>query len=123
VYVGIVVLFESSIGYIQPQGEDALLLSDIDDSGEAHDRVLSLFELDGQLYVVVNHWPRQWYRRLLGNPNVTLAYRGVSKNATAVPVIADSELSEMSEAYQPGFLVRLLTGFPPREFVRLDDMP
>ena len=54
---------------------------------------------------------------------MTLAYWGVSKNATAVPVIADSELSEMSEAYQPGFLVRLLTGLPPREFVRLDDMP
>ena len=59
VYVGIVVLFESSIGYIQPQGAGTLLISVKDDSGEARDRVLSPFELNGQLYVAVNHWPRQ----------------------------------------------------------------
>jgi hypothetical protein len=123
VYVGIVVLFESSMGYIQPQGEDTLLLSVKDGSGEVHDRVLSPFELNGQLYVAVNHWPRQWYKRLLGNPNVTLAYRGESKNATAVPVTADPEFSEISDAYQLGFPVRFLTGFPPRKFVRLDDIP
>ena len=31
--------------------------------------------------------------------------------------------SKISEAYQLGFLIRFLTGFPPREFVRLDDIP
>ena len=123
VYVFIVVLFESSIGYIQPQGEDTLLLSVKDDSGEAHDRVLSPFELNDQLYVAVNHWPRQWYKSLLGNPNVTLTFHGESKNATAVPVKENPELSKISEAYQLGFLIRFLTGFPPREFVRLDDIP
>lgn len=123
VYVGIVVLFESSIGYIQPQGEDTLLLSVEDESGESHDRVLSPFELNDQLYVAVNHWPRQWYKRLLETPNVTVAYLGESKEMTAVPVTADPELSEVSEAYQLGFLIRFLTGFPPREFVRLDDIP
>ena len=122
VYVGIVVLFESSIGYIQPQGEDTLLLTVQDDSGEAHDRVLSPFEFNDQLYVAVNHWPRQWYKRLLETPNVTVAYQGESKNVMAVPVTADPELSEIREAYQLGFLIRFLTGFPPREFVRLDDI-
>jgi hypothetical protein len=123
VYVGIVVLFESSIGYIQPQGEDTLLLSVEDDSGKSHDRVLSPFEFNDHLYVAVNHWPRQWYKRLLETPSVTVAYLGESKNAMAVPVTADPELSEISEAYQLGLLIRFLTGFPPREFVRLDDIP
>ena len=123
VYLGIVVLFESSIGYIQPQGAGTLLLSVKDDSGEARDRVLSPFELNGQLYVAVNHWPRQWYERLLDNPIVTLTYRGESKKTTAVPIMAGSELKEISEAYELGFFIRFLTGFPPREFVRLDDIP
>ena len=123
VYVGIVVLFESSIGYIQPQGAGTLLISVKDDSGEARDRVLSPFELNDQIYVAVNHWPRQWYKRLLGNSNVTLTSQGESKNATAVPVTENPELSKISEAYQLGFLIRFLTGFPPREFVRLDDIP
>lgn len=123
VYVGIVVLFESSIGYIQPQGEDTLLLSVDDGTAESHDRVLSPFELNDQLYVAVNHWPRQWYKRLQENPSVIVAYRGESNSATAVPVTADPELSEVSEAYQLGFLIRFLTGFPPREFVRLDMIP
>ena len=33
VYVGVVVLFESSIGYFQPQGADTLVLSVKDDDG------------------------------------------------------------------------------------------
>ncbi len=123
VYVGIVVLFESSLGYIQPQGEDTLLLSVEDASGEIHARVLSPFELNNQLYVAVNHWPRQWYKRLQENPNVVVAYQGESKSATAVSVTTDPELSEIGEAYQLGFLIRFLTGFPPRAFVRLDDIP
>jgi len=92
VHVGIILVFESSIGYIRPQGANTLLLSVEDNSGEARDCVLLSFELNGHLYVSVNHWPRQWYERLLDNPEVTLAYRGESTNTAAVSITAGSEL-------------------------------
>lgn len=121
-YVGIVFLFESSLGYFQPQSEDTLLLSIQDTTGQDHKRVLSRFELNGELYVAVNHWPRHWHKRLLVNPNVTVMYQGESKRLLAVPVTENAELNQIKEAYRLGFLFRLLTGFPPREFVRLDDL-
>ena len=120
-YVGIVILFESSLGYFQPRNENTLLLSMQDTFGQTHDRVLSPFELNDELYVAVNHWPRQWYKRLKANPSVTLVYQGESKQVLAVPVTETAELSQITEAYQLGFLFRLLTGFPPRAFVRLED--
>ncbi|MBT5686571.1 MAG: hypothetical protein HOJ11_16310 [Gammaproteobacteria bacterium] len=120
-YVGIVILFESSLGYFQPRNENTLLLSMHDTSGQTHDRVLSPFELNDELYVAVNHWPRQWYKRLRANPSVTLVYQGESKQVLAVTVTETAELSQITEAYQLGFLFRLLTGFPPRAFVRLED--
>ena len=120
-YVGIVILFESSLGYFQPRNENTLLLSMQDTFGQTHDRMLSPFELNDELYVAVNHWPRQWYKRLKANPSVTLVYQGESKQVLAVPVTETAELSQITEAYQLGFLFRLLTGFPPRAFVRLED--
>lgn len=121
-YVGIVFLFESSLGYFQPQGEDTLLLSIQDTTGQVHKRVLSRFEINGEVYVAVNHWPRQWYKKLRVNPNVTVTYEGESKPVLAVPVTENAELNQIKEAYQLGFLFRLLTGFPPRAFIRLDDL-
>ena len=121
-YVGIVFLFESSLGYFQPQGEDTLLLSIQDPTGQDHKRVLSRFELNGELYVAVNHWPRQWYKKLRVNPEVTVMYQGESKRLLAVPVTENAELNQIKEAYQLGFLFRLLTGFPPRAFIRLDEL-
>ena len=121
-YVGVVFLFESLLGYFQPQGEDTLLLSIQDTSGQEHKRVLSRFELNGELYVAVNHWPRQWHKKLLVNPNVTVIYRGESKRVLAVPVTEEAEIQQIEGAYSLGFLFRILTGFPPREFVRLDDL-
>jgi|TARA_B110000263_G_scaffold189580_1_gene167275 hypothetical protein len=120
-YVGIVFLFESSLGYLQPQSEDTLLLSMQDTTGQVRDRVLSPYELNGALYVAVNHWPRQWYKSLLEYPSATVVYQGESKPVLAVLVTENPELNQITEAYQLGFLFRLLTGFPPRAFVRLDD--
>ncbi|MGV0033439.1 MAG: hypothetical protein ACNYPE_00235 [Candidatus Azotimanducaceae bacterium WSBS_2022_MAG_OTU7] len=82
VYVGIVVLFESSLGYIQPVGKTRYFCR-LKNIGEIHVRVLSPFELNNQLYVAVNHWPRQWYKRLQENPKVVVAYQGKSNSATA----------------------------------------
>ena len=51
VYVGIVVLFESLLGYYQPAGATTLTITTTDDEGNANDRVLAALESNGQLYV------------------------------------------------------------------------
>ena len=70
VYVGIVVLFESSLGYFQPEPPGSLTITTTDEDGDTHDRVLTELASDGKVYVAVNHWPRAWHRRTLVNPNV-----------------------------------------------------
>ena len=57
VYIGLVVLFESWLGYSQPTNANSLVITTFD-SGEPGDRVLSAVNNDGKLYVSANHWPR-----------------------------------------------------------------
>ena len=120
VYVGVVVLFESGIGYFQPQGADTLVLSVKDDDGVASDRVLSRIEVDDQLYVAVNHWPRAWYQKVLANPDVQVTIDGKTRDYTAVKVTASDEAVRVDSARPRSAVFLLLTGFPPRRFVRLD---
>ena len=62
-YVGIVFLFESSLGYLQPQGARTPYCcrckTPLGRSVIVYSRH---YELNGALYVAVNHWPRQWYK-------------------------------------------------------------
>lgn len=120
VYVGIVVVFESLLGYFQPQGGNTVVITTHAD-GVSHDRVLSLLESGEQLYVAANHWPRAWYRRLLENPDVQLTRDGERAAYRAVPVTGN-EHDRLSEEFAVGLFFRLLTGFPPRYFVRLDPL-
>ena len=119
VYVGIVVLFESLIGYFQPSGQTTLVITTIDENGESSDRVLSTLESDGKLYVAVNHWPRAWYRNVQANPNVAVTVNGERGDYLAVPV-SQAEHERLDAEHGLGLAVRILTGFPPRYFVRLD---
>ena len=119
VYVGIVVTFESSIGYFQPAGETTLVITTTAEDGTAHDRVLSRLESDGQLYVAANHWPRAWYNRALKNPKVQVTLEGEKEDYLAVPV-SEEEHDRVNSENSHGVMFRILTGFPPRYFVRLD---
>jgi hypothetical protein len=120
VYVGIVVAFESMIGWIQPMpGATALVITTVDAGGASHDRVVSRLEVDGRLYVAANHWPRAWYTRALANPDVTATVDGVTRPYRAVPVDA-VESALVADAHPLGPIFRVLTGFPTRVFVRLD---
>ena len=56
-YVGIIVAFESLIGYFQPADGSTLVITTFDGNGAPHDRVLSCLESNSQLYVAANHWP------------------------------------------------------------------
>ena len=119
IYVGIVAAFESMIGYTQPASGSTLVLTTFDADGTAHDRVVSRLENAGQIYVAANHWPRAWYRRALKNPEVQATLDGQKRSYQAVPVTGE-EHKRVESANRHGLGFRILTGFPPRVFVRLD---
>ncbi len=119
VYVAIVAAFESSIGFFQPAPGSTLVITTIDADGTSHDRVVARLETEGKLYVSANPWPRAWYRRALANPNVQITVDGEKRDVRAVPVTgAEHDRVEREHPHSLGF--RIVTGFPPRYFVRLD---
>jgi len=118
VYIGLVVLFESWLGYSQPSNQNTLVITTFDDQ-EAKQRVLSAVNNDGKLYVSANHWPRAWYRQALSNPNVEVNYKGETNSYLAVPV-EGKQHDKLKEEHAHSLTFRILTGFPPRYFLRLD---
>jgi len=122
VYIGIVVAFESLIGFFQPAGGDTLVITTRDDDGSTHDRVLSRLQSGDQIYVAANHWPRAWYRLALKNPKVELTIDGKKGTYVAVPVTG-AEHDRIGAEHDTGVVFRVLTGFPPRYFLRLDPRP
>lgn len=119
VYIGIIALFESLLGYFQPVNQSTLVITTTDADGNAKDRVLARLESNGLLYVAANHWPRAWYRHALENPNVQVAIDGEKGTYLAVPVSVE-EHDRVNGDNRLGLGFRILTGFPPRYFVRLD---
>ncbi len=120
VYVGLVIAFESLIGYFQPQNAATLSLTVYESKTQPHERVLSRIEHDNKLYVAVNHWPRAWFRTLQENPSVRVAYADQDFAATARVVEDQAELSSIETARPLSWWFKLLTGYPPRYFVRLE---
>jgi len=118
VYIGLVVLFESWLGYSQPSNQNTLVITTFDNQ-EAKHRVLSAVNNDGKLYVSANHWPRAWYRQALSNPNVEVNYKGEMNSYLAVPV-EGKQHDKLKEEHAHSLTFRILTGFPPRYFLRLD---
>lgn len=119
IYIGIIATFESLLGYFQPAGQSTLVITTADEDGTRHDRVLARLQSNGQLFVAVNHWPRAWYGRALENPSVQVAVNGVTGAYMAVPV-SDEEHDRVNREHSLGVVFRILTGFPPRYFLRLD---
>jgi len=119
VYVGLVVVFESLLGYFQPAGQGTLVIATMDDDGDTHARVLSRLASDEAIYVAVNHWPRGWYHQALANPNVQVTIDDETDPYLAVPV-SDDEHDALQAQFGHGLVFKILTGFPPRYFVRLD---
>ena len=119
IYAAVVAAFESMLGYMQPAAGSTLVITTFDPDGTPHDRVVSRLVSDGHLYVAANHWPRAWYRRALQNPDVQATVDGTKGNYRAVPVTG-AESDRVEGEYPHGLGFRILTGFPPRYFVRLD---
>ena len=119
IYIGIIATFESLLGYFQPAGQSTLVITTADEDGTRHDRVLARLQSNGELFVAVNHWPRAWYGRALENPSVQVSVDGVTGSYLAVPV-TDEEHDRVNRENSLGIVFRILTGFPPRYFLRLD---
>lgn len=119
VYAGIVLAFESLLGYFQPAGEGTLVITTTAEDGTLSGRVVARLESDGRLYVAANHWPRAWYTRALENPDVQVTLDGETGNYRAVPVNGE-EHDRVDGEHGLGVVFRILTGFPPRYLVRLD---
>ena len=119
VWVGIVIGFESMLGYFQPAGKSTLVITTTAEDGTKNDRVLARLESNGQLYVAANHWPRAWYNRALENPNVQITLDGEKADYLAVPV-TEEEHDRVDSEHSLPLPFRILTGFPPRYLLRLD---
>ena len=119
IYVGIVIAFESLLGYFQPANQSTLVITTTDEDGASHDRVVARLRSNGQLYVAANHWPRAWFRQTSTNPAVEIEMDGIRSSYTAVPV-AGEEHDRVDDDNSLGFVFRVLTGFTPRYFVRLE---
>ena len=113
VYVGVVVTFESLIGYFQPAGQATLVITTTDGDGNANDRVLSRLDKGEQLYVAANHWPRAWFNQALENPNATVLSDSEDGAYLAVPV-TEAEHNRVDSENSLGVVFRILTGFPAR---------
>lgn len=121
VYVGIVVLFESLLGYYQPAGATTLTITTTDADGNTNDRVLAALESNDRLYVAANHWPRGWYNQVLEHPQVQIRMDGEDEKGDYLVVTLDEEEESRVDGEHPlGAVIRILTGFPPRYIVRLD---
>jgi hypothetical protein len=119
VYVGLVVAFESMLGYFQPAAGDTLVITTVAGDGTPHERVVARYETDGRLYVSANHWPRGWYRQALENPDVRVTMDGMTDDYRAIPVDG-AEHEQVDTAHPHPVMFRVMTGFPPRRVVRLD---
>ena len=122
VYVAIVAIFESLLGYFQPEAGDTVVITTFDVDGEGRSRVLSGLDSGERFYVAVNHWPRAWYRRALANPAVQITRNGETRDLVAVPVTGE-ELDRVRAEHPIPVGVRALMGFAPRRFLRLDPPP
>jgi hypothetical protein len=103
-------------------GVPVLTLTTFAADGSANDRVLARLEDDGKLYVSANHWPRAWYHRAVENPNVQVTIDEEKRDYLAVPIVG-AEHERLTEEFGFPFLARILTGFPPRAYLRLDPKP
>jgi len=119
IYVGIVVVFESLLGYFQPAGDTTILITTTDEDGNRSGRVLSRLDSEEKLYVAANHWPRAWFNEVLEHPEVQVTVGGVTGDYLAVPV-SPAEHERLNSEHPLGAVIKVLTGFPPRYFVRLD---
>ena len=118
-YVGLVVAFETLLGVVQPETGDTIVITTTDADGVSSDRVLGRDFAGGQHYASANHWPRAWYDNALKNPRVQVTMDGTTADYIAVPV-DDEEHARVAAEIGNGIVFKIMVGFAPQRFLRLD---
>lgn len=118
-YALLVLLAETLIWRIQPTMDGGVTITLRPDGGTRIRRHLFGFERDGTLFVSSNHWFRKWYNAALENPAVEVTRDGVTRRFTAETVRGE-EHERLSRLYKLGFVLRLVCGFAPSKFLRLE---
>lgn len=98
----------------------AIALTTIDPRAGRRDAIVAGVEVDGRLYVAANHWPRAWYARAVAHPDVEVTRGDAPPRPYRAVPIHDAERDRVAAASALPGVVRVLTGFPPRRFLRLD---
>lgn len=111
----------TAVAAFQPEnlGGETIVITTTDSEGTSYERVLSPIDDGGTLVVAANHWPRAWYERALENPDVTVRRDGETLPYRAVPVSDEERERLLDESGFPA-VAYVLTGFAPRQFLRLD---
>jgi len=120
-YVALVLLAEFAIWKLQPAMEGGVTVSIDTDSEGRLERHLASYEFDGKLYVSSNHWFRSWYYAAINNPIIELIHNDKTQLRRAVAVTG-SEYQKVKEEYKMGFILRLICGFAPSKFLRLEEI-
>ena len=118
-YAVLVLLAEVLVWRIQPTMDGGVTITVTPDGDTPIQRNLYGFERDGTLFVSSNHWFRQWYNAALENPRVEVTRDGVTRPFTAEAVHGE-EHERLSKEYNMGFVLRLICGFAPSKFLRLE---
>lgn len=118
-YFVLIAIIELLVWRLQPNYEDSLLITTTRSDGATTTRRLARFQYDGKLYVSSNHWFRRWYYQALEHPIVDIEHDGVSMRMGVVDVTGE-EHNEVLNHYDMGFALRLLCGFAPSRFLRLE---
>jgi len=118
-YIAIVVIFESMLGFIQPENASTFIITTTNNEGVKSTRVLTRNLSNDQLYASANHWPRAWYHDVLEHPTVQIDMDGIVASYLAIPV--DEEEHKRVDRDNPhGPIFTFLIGFAPREILRLE---
>jgi hypothetical protein len=126
-YVGLVAAFETLVGVMGSRhanrgvatDENWVLISTTAADGSRDDAVVAGLDFEGHLYVAANHWMHGWYDHAVEHLDVEVVVAGRRAPYLAVQVTGD-ERARVAAASRFPWVMRLLTGFPPRSFLRLD---
>lgn len=118
-YVGLVVVVESALGFLQPDVGATFVITTTDADGVSSDRILAQNFSGGRLYASANHWPRAWYHAARANPSVRVTLDGVTRDHVAVPIEGDEHDRVDADLGNP-IALKFFFGFAPQRYLRLD---
>ena len=117
-YLILVLLLEAVIWKVQPDMDGVVTLH-VNTGDTIVKRKLYGLEYNSTLYVSSNHWFRKWYHAIVENPDIKVERADTVGLYTATPIDGD-EHTQVALQYNMGFILRLLCGFAPQRFLRLD---